>query len=81
VKDDDFEAAEGVGAPMPPYGPPIHDAIASGDVQRMKAVAEGARQALYDVQFAPVPKHRREEVVSALRALEEAIARLSAPEG
>ncbi|MFE1312114.1 DUF1843 domain-containing protein [Streptomyces sp. NPDC058755] len=42
------------GGPVPPSGPPIHDAIASGDLQRMKAVAEAARKALYGVEFQPV---------------------------
>jgi hypothetical protein len=67
------------GGPRPPYGHAIHDAIASGDVQRMKAVAEGARKALYEVEFAPVPRERAAEVAEALRLLEEAIARLDPP--
>jgi hypothetical protein len=66
----------GPSGPLPPYGPPIHDAIASGDVQRMKAVAEGARKALYEVEFAAVPADRVNEVIDALRSLDEAIARL-----
>ena len=63
-------------APVPPYGLPIHEAIASGDLQRMKAVAEGARKALYAVEFDRVPADRVHEVKDALRSLEAAITRL-----
>jgi hypothetical protein len=42
----------------------------------MKAVAEGARKALYTVEFDPVPPSRADEVKDALRALSAAIARL-----
>lgn len=30
--------------PVPPYGPPIREAIASGDTTRMREVREKARQ-------------------------------------
>jgi len=59
-----------------PYGPAIHDAVASGDVQQMKAIAEGARRALYAVEFEGVTADRYDEVKDALDALEEAIVRL-----
>lgn len=62
--------------PVPPYGPPIHDAIASGDLQRMKAVAEAARKALYGVEFQPVTEDQYDEVKQALEALDSAISRL-----
>lgn len=65
-----------VAAPRLPYGPPIHEAIASGDLERMKAVAEGARKALYKVEFDRVPPGQAEEVKEALGALNAAIARL-----
>lgn len=65
-----------VAASRVPYGPPIHEAIASGDLQRMKAVAEGARKALYTVEFDRVPPSQAEEVKDALLALNAAIARL-----
>ncbi|MFJ9825535.1 DUF1843 domain-containing protein [Streptomyces sp. NPDC101160] len=69
------EEAPGV-HPRPPYGPPIHDAIAGNDLQHMKAVAEAARRALYGVDFAPVGPDRHGEVKQALDALEAAITRL-----
>jgi hypothetical protein len=82
--DDDAQGAarpgRPAGAPLPPYGPAIHDAIASGDIQRMKAVAEAARKALYDVKFAAVPEDRIDEVADALRSLAEAIASLDPPQ-
>ncbi|MFF8276888.1 DUF1843 domain-containing protein [Streptomyces lateritius] len=62
--------------PVPPYGPPIHDAIAGNDLQHMKAVAEAARKALYEVDFAPVTADQYDEVKEALAALEAAITRL-----
>ncbi|MGW4163739.1 DUF1843 domain-containing protein [Streptomyces sp. NPDC004788] len=62
--------------PVPPYGPPIHDAIAGNDLQHMKAVAEAARRALYGIDFAPVADDRRGEVRQALEALQTAIDRL-----
>ncbi|MGX1095948.1 hypothetical protein RKD47_006714 [Streptomyces albogriseolus] len=67
--------------PLPPYGPPIHDAIVSGDLQHMKAVAEAARKALYEVEFQPVAADQREEVKEALEALESAITRLDNASG
>ena len=67
---------EPVGGALPPYGPPIHDAIASNDLQQMKAVAEAARKALYGVDFEPVAADRYDEVKEALDALESAIIRL-----
>ncbi|MBF6303010.1 DUF1843 domain-containing protein [Nocardia amamiensis] len=75
--DDDAQAA--FDRPRPPYGHAIHDAINSGDLQRMKAVAEGARKALYEVEFAPVAPEQIAEVTDALRALEDAISRLEPP--
>lgn len=30
--------------PVPPYGPPIREAIASGDMTKMRQVRESARQ-------------------------------------
>lgn len=59
-----------------PYGPPIAEAAASGDLQRMKAVAEAARSALFKVQFSPVDKQNEADVKSALAELEAAIGRL-----
>ncbi|MFE4777305.1 SPASM domain-containing protein [Streptomyces sp. NPDC056713] len=38
--------------PVPPYGPPVHDAIGHQQ-ERVKAVAEAARKALYGVVFTP----------------------------
>ncbi|WP_043629089.1 DUF1843 domain-containing protein [Nonomuraea candida] len=67
---------DSVSRPLPPYGPAIHDAIASNDLQQMKAVAEGARKALYQVDFGPVPAERYGEVKEALEALDAAIIRL-----
>lgn len=63
-------------SPRPPYGPPIHDAIAGNDLQHMKAVAEAARNALYEVDFEPVAADSHDEVKEALDALESAIARM-----
>ncbi|MFD7324205.1 DUF1843 domain-containing protein [Streptomyces sp. NPDC059875] len=48
--------------PRSPYGPPIHDAIATNDLQQMKAVAEAARRALYGVDFTPVTADQYHEV-------------------
>lgn len=64
------------GHPRPPYGPPIHDAIASNDLQHMKAIAEAARKALYSVDFEPVTAERHDEVKEALDALDSAITRI-----
>jgi Domain of unknown function (DUF1843) len=46
--------------PMPPYGPPIKEAIARGNVAEMKRLATSTRKWLKDVQ-------------AALDALEKAI--------
>lgn len=53
------KAAPTVGA-VPPYGPPIKEAIARGNVAEMKKLAASSRKWLKDVQ-------------SALDALEKAI--------
>jgi hypothetical protein len=63
-------------APREPYGPPINDAIASGDLQHMKAVAEAARRALYSVEFEAVTATNESDVQTALADLEAAITRL-----
>ena len=65
------------GDAVPPYGPPLLDAVARGDLNEMKAVAEAARQSLYGVRFSKVesPEHA-EEVRAALDKLEDAIRRL-----
>ncbi|HXD29468.1 MAG TPA: DUF1843 domain-containing protein [Pyrinomonadaceae bacterium] len=55
------KAAPASGA-VPPYGPPIKEAIARGNVAEMKAMAKSARKWLTDVQ-------------KALEALDKAIAR------
>ena len=67
----------GWGDAVPPYGPPLLDAVARGDLNEMKAVAEAARQSLYGVRFSKVesPEHA-EEVRAALDKLEGAIRRL-----
>ena len=59
-----------------PYGPPIVEAAASGDLQQMKAVAESARQALYNIQFRPVNEGNQADVRAALGELEAAITKL-----
>ncbi len=38
--------------PVPPYGPPIREAIARGDLQEMRAVAKSARKWLQNVEKA-----------------------------
>jgi hypothetical protein len=40
------------GGPLPPYGVPIREAIAGGDVREMRRVAASARKWLKDVQSA-----------------------------
>jgi Domain of unknown function (DUF1843) len=59
-----------------PYGPPIFDAIARGDLFEMRAVAEEARRALYGVRFESVPPESVTEVKEALEKLERAILRV-----
>ena len=66
----------GLGSPQEPYGPSIHDAVASGDTQHMKAVAEAARRALYSIEFEEVTADNETEVREALADLDAAIARL-----
>jgi hypothetical protein len=66
----------GLGSPQEPYGPPIHDAVVSDDLQHMKAVAEAARRALYPVEFESVTPDNEAEVREALANLDAAIARL-----
>lgn len=58
-------AARPVGGALPPYGPPIRDAMARGDVAEMKRVAASARKWLKDVQ-------------GALDKLDQRVAKLSA---
>jgi uncharacterized protein DUF1843 len=55
-----------VKAPLPPYGPAIQDAVASGDLARMKAVARDAEKF--------VGEHG--DVPAALEALKLEIARM-----
>ena len=76
VRDRSGEGRPPNGGPHPPYGPPILDAIASGDLQQMKAVAAAARRALYGVEFEPVSERNADEVRDALERLDEAIRRL-----
>lgn len=38
--------------PVPPYGDPIHKAVARGDLQEMKALASSTRKYLSDVNAA-----------------------------
>jgi hypothetical protein len=65
------------GDAVPPYGPPLLDAVARGDLNEMKAVAEAARHSLYGVRFSKVESPKQaEEVRGALDKLEDAIRRL-----
>jgi Domain of unknown function (DUF1843) len=50
--------------PVPPYGPPIREAIARGNVQEMRKVAASARKFIRDVE-------------AALRTLDKRIKELS----
>jgi hypothetical protein len=53
--------------PVPPYGAPIRQALASGDTTRMREVRENARKWLDQN-----PGHQKQgEVHAALRELEE----------
>ncbi|HVH13592.1 MAG TPA: DUF1843 domain-containing protein [Longimicrobium sp.] len=55
--------------PIRPYGPPIMEAIASGDTSRMRQQGENARRWL-----AENPGHESHgEVQAALRKLDEAL--------
>lgn len=45
-------AAAVPGGPLPPYGVPIKEAIAGGDLRNMKAVAARARKHVADVERA-----------------------------
>lgn len=57
--------------PIRPYGPPIYDAIASGDTARMRQQGENARKWLEQN-----PGHESQgEVHEALRKLDEALGR------
>jgi hypothetical protein len=49
---------------VPPYGPPIRDAIARGNLEEMRAVARSARKWIKDAE-------------AALQKLEESITKLS----
>lgn len=66
----------GMGSPEPPYGTAIHDAVASDDLQYMKAIAEAARRALHPVEFSSATADNATEIREALTTLEAAIARL-----
>ncbi|MGA9773024.1 MAG: DUF1843 domain-containing protein [Blastocatellia bacterium] len=46
------KAAAVKSVPLPPYGVPIKEAIASGDLRNMKAVASSARKHVADVEKA-----------------------------
>jgi phytoene/squalene synthetase len=50
---------------VPPYGPPIREAIARGDIQEMRAVAKSARAWLKDVEKALQQLDRRIEKLGA----------------
>ncbi len=55
--------------PIRPYGPPIMEAIASGDTTRMRQQGENARRWLKEN-----PGHENQgEVQAALRKLDEAL--------
>jgi len=55
--------------PIRPYGPPIREAIASGDTTRMREAGENARRWLQQN-----PGHESQgEVHAALRELDEAL--------
>lgn len=55
--------------PVPPYGPPIREAIASGDRPRMRQVAENARRWLREN-----PGHSEfGQAQKALRELDDAL--------
>ena len=45
-------ATSGDGGPVPPYGPPIREAIARGDVNEMRRLAARTRRWLRDVKAA-----------------------------
>lgn len=62
----DRSAATG---PVPPYGPPIREAIASGDTTRMRQVRESARQWLKENPGHSDFGHAQK----ALRELDEAL--------
>ena len=49
---------------MPPYGDPIREATARGDVREMRAVAASARKWIRDVQSALEKLEARIEKVS-----------------
>jgi hypothetical protein len=55
-----------VKAPLPPYGPAIQDAVASGDLAKMKAVARQAER--FVAEFGDIP--------ASLEALKLEIAKL-----
>lgn len=64
------------GGSLVPYGPPIWDAKARGDISEMKAVAEAARRALFPTKFTAVKGEKEAEAKRALAELEAAIAKL-----
>jgi uncharacterized protein DUF1843 len=63
--------ARTTGGPVPPYGEAIQQAVATGDLARMKAVARDAEQ--FIAQWGNVP--------AALEALKLEIAKLEAKGG
>jgi Domain of unknown function (DUF1843) len=73
------ESRVGDGGPQPPYGPAILGAVATGDLQMMKAIAEAARRALYGIEFERVSAENEREVRAALEKLETAITRIDRP--
>ena len=73
------ESRSAKGGPQPPYGPAILDAVATGDLQMMKAIAEAARRALYGMEFERVSAENETEVRAALEKLESAITRIDRP--
>lgn len=58
-----------ISGPLPPYGPPIRDAVASGDTTRMRFEAENAHRWL----AANPDDARVAEVQQALADLERAL--------
>jgi Domain of unknown function (DUF1843) len=74
---DDVRKEAEWGDAVPPYGPPMLDAVARGDLHEMKAVAAAARHSLFGVRFSKIESSEHaEEVRAALDKLEDAIRRL-----
>lgn len=68
-----IENQGGHGGLRVPYGPPIEDATARGDLQEMKATAEAARRALYNIDYQSATIVNKEDIKKALEELEIAI--------